>query len=75
MFRPEPADRPPDDLPDKPASHDAHLLELLTVCEVFLRTASPAVHDELREFLTAQGWHPVTGLTTFLDVLGFTTTA
>lgn len=75
MFRPEPVDPPPEDIPDEPTSHEAHLLELLIVCEAFLRTASPTVHDELREFLTAQGWHPVTGLPAFLDILGFTTTA
>lgn len=75
MFRPEPADPPPENVLDEPAgAHEAHLFELLTVCEAFLRTASPTVHNELREFLTAQGGHPITGLPAFLDTLAFTIT-
>jgi hypothetical protein len=75
MFRPEPVDPPPEDIPDELANaHKAHLLDLLTIGEVFLRTASPTVHNELREFLTGQGCHPVTGLPAFLDTLQFTVT-
>jgi hypothetical protein len=74
-MRPEPVDPPPEDIPQEPAdAHEAHLLELLTVCEAFLRNASPTVHNELREFLTGQRCHPVTGLPAFLDILQFTVT-
>lgn len=51
---------------------DAPLLELLSVCEEFLRAAAPAVHAELRTFLTARGYHPIAGLPAFLDQLQFT---
>lgn len=75
MFRPEPIDPPPDDVLDELAdAHQTRLLELLTVCETFLRTASPTVHNELREFLTERGCHHVTGLPAFLDALAFTVT-
>jgi len=75
MFHPEPGDLPSDDVLDTLAhAHQARLLELLTVCEQFLRTASPTVHNELRTFLTAQGYHPVAGLPAFLDALIFTVT-
>jgi hypothetical protein len=45
--------------------------ELLELCEEFLRQASPIVHTELRQFLTAHGYH-LGGLGWFLDALGFT---
>jgi hypothetical protein len=42
----------------------------------FFHQASPTVHAELREFLTKHaGWHPVSGLSCFLDKLGFAATA
>lgn len=47
------------------------LAELLGTCDAFLRTASPAVHAELRQFLTAHGYHPAAGLPAFLDQLQF----
>lgn len=62
MPRHQPDVLPPDDLPNPTDTHQAHLLELLTVCEAFLRTASPTVHNELRQFLTAQDHHPTAGL-------------
>lgn len=68
MFQPEP-NEPPDDLPD-PAN--TNQLELLTLCEQFLRTASPTVHNELRDFLIRRGHHHITGPPAFLDQLTFT---
>ena len=53
-------------------SHSAVLVELLAACEEFLRTVTPAVHRELRDFLTARGYHPTAGLPAFLDQLQFT---
>jgi hypothetical protein len=49
------------------------IAELLNMCETFFRTASPAVHNELRTFLTARGVHPATALGWFIDGLGFAT--
>jgi hypothetical protein len=76
MFQPRPAHEPPDDVLDQATgTHEPHLHELLTICEHFLRTASPTVHNELREFLTADlDHHPTAGLPAFLDELQFTTT-
>jgi hypothetical protein len=45
--------------------------ELLSHCATFLHTASPAVHAELRGYLTARGNQPTTGLAAFLDRLQF----
>lgn len=45
--------------------------ELLELCEEFLRSASPAVHAELRAFLTAQPHRPDPGL--LIDLPGFST--
>jgi hypothetical protein len=45
--------------------------ELLELCEQFFRQASPAVHTELRQFLTEHGHYGDLGW--FLDALGFTT--
>jgi hypothetical protein len=75
MFQPSTADEPPDDaLADPADTRQAHLIELLTVCAQFLRTASPTVHKELRQFLTSQGNDPIAGLPAFLDALLFTVT-
>jgi hypothetical protein len=69
---------PPDDLSPTldPAEGPSrtHLLELLGICADFLDTAGPAVHDELRAFLTARGDHPIAGLPAFLDRLTLTAT-
>lgn len=47
--------------------------EVLGLCDEFFRShASPAVHAELRGFLTNSGHHPVAGLGAFLDKLSFT---
>jgi hypothetical protein len=47
--------------------------EVLGLCDEFFRShASPAVHAELRRFLTDLGHHPVAGLGAFLDKLSFT---
>lgn len=46
-------------------------MELLELCEEFLRRASPIVHAELCRFLTDRGHRG--GLGWFLDALGFTT--
>jgi hypothetical protein len=47
--------------------------EVLGLCDEFFRShASPAVHTELREFLTDLGRHPVAGLGAFLAKLTFT---
>jgi hypothetical protein len=72
VFHPQP-NEPPDD-PPGPRRHDPspHPPELLAVCQQFLRTANPTVRNELREFLTARGHHPITGLPAFLDQLAFT---
>ena len=71
-YRPE---VPPPEDPLGPADSDqAHLLELLAVCAAFLRAASPTVHNELRAFLTACGYHPIAGPPAFLDALEFTVT-
>ena len=44
--------------------------ELLALCDEFFRShAGPAVHAELRRFLTALGHHPVLGLGAFLAQL------
>ena len=72
MFRPEPDQVPDEESPEVTESRPVQLLGLLTDCERFLRTASPTVHNELREFLTAQGYHPIAGLSAFLDRLQFT---
>ncbi len=75
MFRPEPVDPPPDNIQDTLArARETRQLELLAVCEQFLRTANPTVHNELREFLIEQGYHPIAGLPAFLDALAFTIT-
>jgi hypothetical protein len=72
-------DEPPDDLQSVPAPAEwpsqSHLLELLGICADFLSTASPAVHCELRAFLTTRGDHPTAGLPAFLDQLALTTAA
>ncbi len=65
MFRPEPNELPSD--PPEPAH--TNQLELLALCEQFLRTASPTVHKELRNFLIMQGHHPTTATPAFLDQL------
>lgn len=49
------------------------IAELLELCDEFFRQASPTVHDELRQFLTARGHHPHTGWGWFIDTLGFAT--
>ena len=49
-----------------------HIAELLNLCEEFFRHASPAVHTELRQFLTEHGYHSIAGLGAFLDSLAFT---
>jgi hypothetical protein len=68
-------DRQPEARPENPPDpHQARLFELLTVCAAFLRVASPTVHDELRTFLTARGYHPIAGPPAFLDALEFTVT-
>ena len=78
MTAPRIGDQPPDDtpLPAFPARlpSRSHLLELLTLCAEFLATASADVHTELRQFLTAQGYHHRTALPAFLDQLALTTT-
>jgi hypothetical protein len=73
MFR-DYTDLPPDDVLDDSDTQEAHLLDLLTVCEQFLRTASPTVHAELTQFLIARGYHPIAGPPAFLDALMFTVT-
>jgi hypothetical protein len=45
--------------------------ELVGLCAEFFRQASPAVHTELRQFLTEHGYHP-SALGWFIDALGFT---
>jgi hypothetical protein len=47
--------------------------ELLGLCDEFFRHANPAVHTELRRFLTDHGHHRATGLGWFIDSLGLTT--
>ena len=63
-----------EDLPCPAGPQQAHLLELLTVCAAFFRSASPTVHNELRTFLTTRGYHPIAGPPAFLDALEFTAT-
>lgn len=68
----------PDPLPGRDAElvgvpGSAITVELLGLGEEFFRHASPAVLTELRQFLTAHGCHPNTGLGWFLDSLGFAT--
>jgi hypothetical protein len=46
--------------------------ELLALADEFLRTASPAVHTELRAYLNTQVPPPDTGW--FIDLLGFNAT-
>jgi hypothetical protein len=54
------------------AAHEGSLAELLSLCDEFFRChASPAVHAELRQFLTARGHHPIAGHSAFTDSLGF----
>lgn len=74
-YQPEP--RP--SCPDESIDTDEALLiggsagEVLGLCDEFFRShASPAVHAELRGFLTDLGHHPVAGLGAFLDKLSFT---
>lgn len=55
------------------APRETTTAELLGLCDEFFRHASPAVHAELRKFLTERGHHPNAGLGTFLDGLGFAT--
>lgn len=50
---------------------DAITAELLGLCDGFFRHASPAVHAELRQFLTGRGYHPIAGHGWFVDALGF----
>jgi hypothetical protein len=47
----------------------ASLIELLEHCDAFLRSASPAVHAELRDFLAHQPTRPDAGW--LIDMLGF----
>ena len=65
----------PGDAPDPDAqigvAPEQITTELLELCEEFLRQASPSIHTELRQFLTAHGHHGDLGW--FLNALGFTT--
>ena len=66
----EPTELPPEDA-TYGADHDELVAELLTLTEAFFRQASPAIRDELRQFLSSHGCHPSTGLEWFLDSLVF----
>jgi hypothetical protein len=55
------------------APRETTTAELLGLCDEFFRQTSPAVHTELRKFLTERGHHPNTSLGAFLDGLGFAT--
>jgi hypothetical protein len=66
----EPTEPPPEDTDFGP-SHDEITAELLTLTHNFFRQASPATREELRQFLTGQGHHPITGLEAFLDTMQF----
>jgi hypothetical protein len=74
-YQPEPQSPWPDDTDD---TDEALVIgrsagEVLGLCDEFFRShASPAVHAELRGFLTDQGHHPVAGLGAFLTKLSFT---
>jgi hypothetical protein len=65
-----PADAPDPDDPDVQlnVAPERITMELLALCEEFIRQASPIVHGEMRQFLTQHG-HPG-GLGWFLDALG-----
>jgi hypothetical protein len=69
----EPTELPPDNADFGP-SHDEITAELLTLTHNFFDQASTAVRDELRQFLTNRGHHPITGLEAFLDRLQFSAT-
>jgi hypothetical protein len=57
-----------------PQQNTPQAAELLALCELFFRTASPAVQHELAEFLEALGAHPIAGPPAFLDQLQFVAT-
>lgn len=65
----------PDTLPARPAQvvlsayTIAAIGELLSMCDEFLRTAGPAVRDELRAYLRHQ--YPPTDPGWLIDMLGF----
>ena len=69
----QPADAPDPDDPDVVFGvlPEQITTELLALCEEFFRRASPMVHAELDQFLTAHA-HPG-GIGWFIDALGFTT--
>jgi hypothetical protein len=79
-YQPEPQPRWPDhtdhasaDGTDGLVSASGSAGEVLGLCDEFFRShASPAVHAELRRFLTDLGHHPVAGLGAFLNKLSFT---
>lgn len=69
----QPTELPPEDADFGPCHHEI-TAELLTLTHDFFDQASPTVRDELRQFLTNQGHHPITGLQAFLDRLQFSAT-
>jgi hypothetical protein len=44
---------------------------LARIDEFFRRYANPSVHNDLRTYAQAQGWHPITGPGAFLDAIAF----
>jgi hypothetical protein len=67
----EPSQLPPGDADFEP-SDDQATADLLTLAWQFFCQASPAVREELHQFLTHQDHHPTTGPSAFLDRLQFT---
>lgn len=76
-YQPEPQPPWPDNSDGTDDTDEALVIggsagEVLGLCDEFFRShASPAVHAELRRFLTDLGHHPVAGLGAFLDKLSF----
>ncbi len=64
--RPSPGDAPPVPMSDNAARS---VLELLQLCDLFLRTATPAVRAELSDFLAHQPTPLDANL--LIDMLGF----
>lgn len=70
-FAPDPPTEPDDDAVPVSRGREDTIVELLRLCEEFLRGASPCVHAELRRFVTERGYHPITGEAAFIDACGF----
>ena len=65
----------PEDMVTVGLNRETIRTELLVLSEKFFRTASSTVHTELRQFLSAQGYDPITSCGWFLDSLALSTCA